>query len=212
MTCRNSPSRMQVHAGVADMADDPAAAAHEHAGGRWCPCLACRPRRWCARRSPGWPRAGRAPCPLSGAGPARSRNGRQLARDDLHRHLAGDFARRVTAHTVGDDKQAPLGISVGVKAVFVACADAPDVGAGGDGKLHVDGVAMTRRNEDVGVEATRAPRLFASASRRVRCDGRFMRIPRRPLRPRPPAGETGARRVRRPQREARCVPRSTTSP
>ena len=51
----------------------------------------------------------------------------------------------MAAHTVGDYEQAPIGIGVGVKAVFVACADAPDVGAGGDGKLHVDGVALTRR-------------------------------------------------------------------
>ena len=44
--------------------------------------------------------SGRAILEVSDAG--------QLELDDLHRHLAGDFARRVTAHAVGDDEQSAV--------------------------------------------------------------------------------------------------------
>ena len=64
---------------------------------------------------------------------------------DLYRHLARHFTGRMPPHTVGDDEEAALSVGVSVKTVFVACANAPDVSAGGDGKLHVDGVDLTRR-------------------------------------------------------------------
>ena len=80
----------------------------------------------------------RRPKKIAGAG--------KLAGHDLNSHFARHLARCVASHAVCDNEKPPLGIGVGVKAVFVTCSNAPDVGAGGDGKLHVDGVVLARGN------------------------------------------------------------------
>jgi hypothetical protein len=38
----------------------------------------------------------------------------------------------VAAHAIRNDEQPTLLIGVGIEAVFVACPNSPDVGAGGD--------------------------------------------------------------------------------
>jgi hypothetical protein len=39
----------------------------------------------------------------------------------------------VTAHAIRNDEEPSLLIGVRIKAVFIACPDAPDICAGGDG-------------------------------------------------------------------------------
>ena len=59
-------------------------------------------------------------------------HGRQVARHDLDRHLAGHFTCGVASHAIGDDEQAAFLIRVRIQAVLIASANAPDVSAGGD--------------------------------------------------------------------------------
>ena len=58
---------------------------------------------------------------------SRSRTPAQLALDDLHGHLARDFARRVAAHAVGDDEEPRVAAGIDGEVVFVAGADHADV-------------------------------------------------------------------------------------
>ena len=48
----------------------------------------------------------------------------------LHGHQAGDFTRRMSPHTVGDDEHAPMGVHIGIVVVFVARPDHPHIRAG----------------------------------------------------------------------------------
>ena len=137
------PVAHEVHTRVSDMADDPATASHEETRcGRAHALLVGLYYRALVNGAVGLTQRG---------GHARQRlhsgkvtEFRQLAGHDLYGHLTGNLAGCVAAHTIGDDEQPPLGISVGIKAVFVTSANAPDVGTGGDGKLHVDRVVLTR--------------------------------------------------------------------
>jgi hypothetical protein len=43
----------------------------------------------------------------------------------------------VPTHPIRDDEQTAFLVGIGVETVLVASANAPDISAGGDGKLHV---------------------------------------------------------------------------
>jgi hypothetical protein len=58
-----------------------------------------------------------------------------LVGDNPHRHLAGDFPGRMTSHTVGDDKNPPVGNHP--KTVFIPRPDNAHVGAARGCDVHV---------------------------------------------------------------------------
>ena len=60
----------------------------------------------------------------------------QLTLDDLHRHLARDFAGRVATHAVGDDEQPAVAVRIDGEIVFVARPDHADIGPSGVQQTH----------------------------------------------------------------------------
>jgi hypothetical protein len=53
--------------------------------------------------------------------------------NNLHGHFAGNFTSGMASHAISDDEEPTLLIGVGIETVFIACADSPDISAGGDG-------------------------------------------------------------------------------
>ena len=64
------------------------------------------------------------------------RDARELELDDLHGHLARDFARRVAAHAVGDDEQPAIAVRFDGEVVFVPGPDHAHIRAGGVEQTH----------------------------------------------------------------------------
>ena len=60
----------------------------------------------------------------------------QFARHDLHRHLARDFTRGMTAHAIGDDEQSPVFRGVSEERVFIARTHHAHVTSGRDMHIH----------------------------------------------------------------------------
>ena len=71
--------------------------------------------------------------PLAGLVVANMLERKQVARDDLHRHLARHFTGRVTTHTVGHDEDAAFIVGFGEEVVLVSGADHAHIRAGANG-------------------------------------------------------------------------------
>jgi hypothetical protein len=61
---------------------------------------------------------------------------RALVADHLHRHFAGNLARRVPTHAVRDDEQPTVSVGGCVKGVLIPLSNPADVGAGRNGEMH----------------------------------------------------------------------------
>ena len=73
--------------------------------------------------------------PFRDLGVAQAADGMDLIGDNPYRHLAGDFARRMPAHAVGNDKNSPVGNHS--ETVLIPRPDNADVGTARGCDVHV---------------------------------------------------------------------------
>jgi hypothetical protein len=55
---------------------------------------------------------------------------------DLHRHLARDLARRVSAHAVRDYEKPAIGVGRSMQRILIALSNSADISASRDRKVH----------------------------------------------------------------------------
>src|SRR5207248_8245028 len=67
---------------------------------------------------------------------------RELAHHDLYGHFAGDFTGGVSAHAIGNDEEAALGVRLRRVMVLIAGADHPDIGASSVKQTHYQPSAL----------------------------------------------------------------------
>ena len=126
VSCCSTPFRDPIDAGVADLSDEVAAAAEHEDGRRGSHALLVHLGQR-ALEDGAIRLAQGAPERLFALGGRDVVDWREVARDDGHGHLAGDLARRMTAHPIGNHKYAAIRRRVGEQAVFVAGANHPDI-------------------------------------------------------------------------------------
>ena len=115
----------QIGSAVADLTDQiPLGPEYQHGGGGAHPPFVCLGDGPLEDGLVGG--SDRVTDPFEGGRVAQASQRPQFLGDDLDRHFAGDFARRMTTHPVGDDEHATLEIHHEI--VFVAAAHDANVG------------------------------------------------------------------------------------